>query len=321
MRDERMDDGKVRRIRPQQSVAAERAGADPSTIRRRGRRSKSGVRVEHRVQRLQMAMVIILCTCVLAILGAGVYIERIKTEKETIFIEALRLERELSEATAALETVTKDRDDMVNARIPGLERLNYDESIQVGKLYVRNIIFTLAVKNETPSYEYRVVFSKRCGVFVPCVEELFDSRLQLLYAFVRTALDLFGRQDAEPTFHLVEPGGVGGDEVEVEPRVVGQPPLDGRGAVRRVVVDDDVNIELWWDVSADLIEELSELDRAVAGKALADDVASGLVQGREERRRPVALVLGRAPRGLPRTQRQHDSSATGSSDFSGSGRG
>ena len=52
-------------------------------------------------------------------------------------------------------------------------------------------------------------------------------------------------------------------------RVVGQPPLDGRGAVRRVVVDDDVNIELWWDVSADLIEELSELDRAVAGKALA----------------------------------------------------
>ena len=46
-----------------------------------------------------------------------------------------------------------------------------------------------------------------------------------------------------------------------------------RGAVRRVVVDDDVNIELWWDVSADLIEELSELDRAVAGKALADDVA------------------------------------------------
>ena len=91
----------------------------------------------------------------------------------------------------------------------------------------------------------------------------------------------------------------------MEPRVVGQPPLDGRGAVRRVVVDDDVNIELWWDVSADLIEELSELDRAVAGKALADDVASGLVQGREERRRPVALVLGRAPRGLPRTQRQH----------------
>ena len=62
--------------------------------------------------------------------------------------------------------------------------------------------------------------------------------------------------------------------------------------------DDDVNIELWWDVSADLIEELSELDRAVAGKALADDVASGLVQGREERRRPVALVLGRAPRGF-----------------------
>ena len=29
---------------------------------------------------------------------------------------------------------------------------------------------------------------ERRGVFVPCVEELFDSRLQLLYAFVRTAV-------------------------------------------------------------------------------------------------------------------------------------
>ena len=159
MRDERMDDGKVRRIRPKQSVAGERAGADPAAIRRRGRRSKSGVRVERKVQRLQMAMVIILCGWVLAVLGAGVYIERIKTEKESIYIEALRLERELSETTAALETVTKDRDEMVNARIPGLERLTYDESIQVGNLYVRNIIFTLAMKNDTPSYEYRVVFS------------------------------------------------------------------------------------------------------------------------------------------------------------------
>ena len=54
-----------------------------------------------------------------------------------------------------------------------------------------------------------------------------------------------------------------------------------------------------------LVMHPSLLHASLAGKALADDVASGLVQGREERRRPVALVLGRAPRGLPRTQRQH----------------
>ena len=52
-------------------------------------------------------------------------------------------------------------------------------------------------------------------------------------------------------------------------------------------------------MGADTIEELSELSR------WRRRFASGLVQGREERRRPVALVLGRAPRGLPRTQRQH----------------
>ncbi len=47
---------------------------------------------------------------------------------------------------------------------------------------------------------------ERRGVFVPCVEELPAGRLQLLHAVVRTALDLFVGQDAEPAFHLVEPG-------------------------------------------------------------------------------------------------------------------
>jgi hypothetical protein len=74
---------------------------------------------------------------------------------------------------------------------------------------------------------------------------------------------------------------VGGDEVELEPGVIDQPPLDGRRAVRRVVVDDDVDVELCWDVLVDLVEELAELDRSVAGEALADDVTSGPVQGRE----------------------------------------
>ena len=85
---------------------------------------------------------------------------------------------------------------------------------------------------------------ERRRVFVPCVEELLDGPLQLFYAVVRAALDLVGRQDAEPAFHLIEPRGVGGDEVEMESRVVGQPPLDSRGAVRGVVVDDDVNVEV-----------------------------------------------------------------------------
>ena len=79
---------------------------------------------------MQKAIVIILCGYALAVLGTGVYIERTKTEKELIYIEALRLERELSEATSMQETVTKDRDDMVNVRIPVLERLIYNETIR-----------------------------------------------------------------------------------------------------------------------------------------------------------------------------------------------
>ena len=47
----------------------------------------------------------------------GVYVERIKTEKELIYIDVIESGREVSEATSAVETVTIDRDDLVNARI------------------------------------------------------------------------------------------------------------------------------------------------------------------------------------------------------------
>ena len=47
---------------------------------------------------------------------------------------------------------------------------------------------------------------ERCWVFVPCIEELLDGRLQLRHAVVRTTLDLFVRQDAEPALHLIKPG-------------------------------------------------------------------------------------------------------------------
>ena len=48
-----------------------------------------------------------------------------------------------------------------------------------------------------------------------------------------------------------------------------------------------MNIETAWDSGLDLVEELTELGGAVAGKAFADDPARRNVERREERGRAV----------------------------------
>jgi hypothetical protein len=52
--------------------------------------------------------------------------------------------------------------------------------------------------------------------------------------------------------------------VQYEPRVSGQPALDGRRLVSRGLVEHDMNGELGGDLSIDGLQDLLELDRAMA---------------------------------------------------------
>ena len=158
------------------------------------------------MQRLQMAMIVVICGCVLVALGAGFYIERVRGEKEAIEREALRLESELSVALSALESATEDRDDLVNARIPGLDLLTFDETIPVGEHYVRNVVFTLAMKNDTPSYEFRVVFSNDgLSTVIPDVQIVLFNELGVQLGGARVPLDTVTGGEASLT---LEPGEV-----------------------------------------------------------------------------------------------------------------
>ena len=57
--------------------------------------------------------------------------------------------------------------------------------------------------------------AKGFGLLVVGSDEFADRRFEFLYAGVRTALDLPLCKQCEPAFHLVEPGGVRGSEVQV----------------------------------------------------------------------------------------------------------
>ena len=110
---------------------------------------------------------------------------------------------------------------------------------------------------------------------------------------------------AEQAFDLVDPGGSGRGEVDVEPGVAGQPGVDLGGLVGGVVVADEVDVELGGDGLVDGDQELAELDRAVPAVQVGDHVAVGDVERREQAGDAVADVVVGAPLGHAGHHRQH----------------
>src|SRR2546427_7574004 len=72
-------------------------------------------------------------------------------------------------------------------------------------------------------------------------------------------------------------------------RVTSEPPLHRGMLVRRVVVDDQVEVELRGRLTVDAPQELEKLLMPMAGQTLADDLDLEDIEGREQRVRPVAL--------------------------------
>ena len=96
---------------------------------------------------------------------------------------------------------------------------------------------------------------------------------------VGAATEPLARQLREPALDQVQPGAVGGGEVQVHAGMRKQPPVDGGGLVGGGVVADHVHLQLGGDLGVDAGQEPLELDGAVAGGQLGDDLAGGDVQG------------------------------------------
>src|SRR5271156_5138555 len=77
--------------------------------------------------------------------------------------------------------------------------------------------------------------------------------------------------------------------------MTGQPGSDGRGLVRGIVVEHQVDIEIGRHGDFDRGEELAKFDRAVPLVASADDPAGSDVRSGEQGSRAVALVIMAAP--------------------------
>ena len=114
------------------------------------------------------------------------------------------------------------------------------------------------------------------------VGDLANLRLELGDGGEGAAADRLLRDDVEPDLDLVEPGGVGGGEVEMIAWPGGQPALDAGVLVGGVVVNDEVDVEVRRHVGVDVFEEAQELLVAMARPSPGEDPAGGDVQDGEE---------------------------------------
>ena len=122
-----------------------------------------------------------------------------------------------------------------------------------------------------------------------------DGCLQFLDATVDAAADLALCQKREPALDLIEPRGVRGSEVEVIARPFGKPGFDRRRLVGGIIVHDQVDIEIGRYRGVDGVEETAKLSCAMAPVAAAEHPTGGNIEGGEQRRRTVALVIMTSP--------------------------
>ncbi len=153
-----MSNNKISELRPR-PVQVEPAIETAMQPRRQNRRSKHSRTELRTMQRLQIAIVILVGLLIVAGLSVVMSAKPLRAERDILLEDVLRLERDLTLANEEIARLTAERDELVTTRIPGLQPLVFDETIEVDKGYVRNVLFTLTVQGGSPAFEFRVVLS------------------------------------------------------------------------------------------------------------------------------------------------------------------
>ena len=114
---------------------------------------------------------------------------------------------------------------------------------------------------------------------------------------------VFGEQ-AKEALSEVEPRGVCGREVKVEPRSFGKPAFDRRRLVRGEIVEHDMDVKLARNGCFNLSEELLELYRSMSRIALSEDfTCCGVERSKQVSRSMPNVVVGLSI-GLAQAHRQ-----------------
>ncbi len=114
---------------------------------------------------------------------------------------------------------------------------------------------------------------------------------KLSCASVGSALDLFFGERCEPALDLVDPGRVGGREVDLEAGMPDEPAADEGRLVSARVIENEMHAEVGRNLSFDVVEEAAELNRTMPAVQFSDHFATDHIEGGEERGGAVAAVI------------------------------
>ena len=90
---------------------------------------------------------------------------------------------------------------------------------------------------------------------------------------------------------LVDPGRVGGREMDLVARMPNQPAADERRLVGARVIEDEMHVEAIRDLAFDVVEEATELNRTMPAVQFSNHSSAGHIESSEERGGAVAAVI------------------------------
>ena len=122
-------------------------------------------------------------------------------------------------------------------------------------------------------------------------DEVLDGLNQFFHAAKHSVADPVMRDFPKPAFDDVQPRTAGRRVVDMESLVPLEPRLDLGMLVRRVVVDDQVQVQFGRSFRIDFLEKLDPFLVPMPRHALADDPAFRQFDGREQSGCAVASVV------------------------------
>ena len=119
---------------------------------------------------------------------------------------------------------------------------------------------------------------------IVALHEGVDFLHQIMDAGERTTANSTLGDDAKPTFHLIEPRGIGGRVGHLVARPLCQPSADLRMFVGGIVIDDEMDLVGSRNVVIEMTQEGEKFLMAVARLTRGEHFAIGDVQGGEQGR-------------------------------------
>lgn len=166
----------------------------------RGRR-----RHHHSSSRGRLIVILSLSLAVETVLLLTAYVRMGLAENESLALELSERQQtaELEKLRPQVEKLRAELATLVESRLPGLTKLEFDKVLPIDRDYVKNIVFSVAGKGDQLQYEYKMTtHNGSINLVHPQVDILIFDHLGIQVGVSRIGIQM----DGTPTLDILERG-------------------------------------------------------------------------------------------------------------------